>query len=178
VGSDQLFGLECNRSAAKRMAGCVTWAEALLLDMHYVFLQRVPFFVGSHPAWGFCSCFEFCKARSVEACSRWRSPSWVIALLREAGAGLFAVRNYDHLRSCHRSNAGRLDHGQLLVAVDFLHQRSSGNCGPPAGLSACRRSSVHRPPEGPSLGLRLHRIFSPDRRRRRATDRPRQRTGR
>ena len=37
MGSDQLFGLERNRSAAKRMAGCVTWTEALLFDMHYVF---------------------------------------------------------------------------------------------------------------------------------------------
>src|ERR1700677_662729 len=58
-----------------RLGGSASFCSAL----H--FLPRAPFSAASHPALGFCSCFASCKARLEEACSRWHSQFWVIALL-------------------------------------------------------------------------------------------------
>src|SRR6267154_98136 len=68
--------------------------------------------------------------------------------------------------------------GLLLLALDFLHQRSSWRPGTRTGLSACRRSPLPSPHEEAALWVRLHRVFAPDRRRRRLADRSRQGTGR
>ena len=44
---------------------------------------------------------------------------------RKTGTGNGVLRNGRGARSGHRANAGRMDHGQLQLALDFLHQHSS-----------------------------------------------------
>src|SRR5258707_5952088 len=143
------------------MAGRMAWAEAVLLDVHCVFHdQFLPVRDRTDP----------CPASPVSSHAR-RIRRRLAAdgtghlgrylPSREAGASLCAVWNHGHLRSCDWPDAGRLDHRQLLLALDFLHQWSSWRLSTRTGLSACRRSTLYGPPEETAFRGRLHRIFLP-----------------
>src|SRR3984957_12107090 len=160
------------------MARCSAGAEALFFDLHYVFYCEFLSLWHRTQPWVFAPVSRY--ARGV-----WRRLAADGAVhpgrqfcSREARAGLLAVWHHDHLRPCHWSDAGRLDHRQLLLALDFLYQRSSWHSCTHTGLSAGRGPALHSPPEGRALQLRLYRILSSDPGRRRIADRPRQGTGR
>jgi DHA2 family multidrug resistance protein len=72
------------------------------------------------------SCWSRASSREPAAagCSPWRRRSWRTRLREAARAGVCAVRSGGRAGALHRSHHGRLDHGQLLVALDLLHQHS------------------------------------------------------
>ncbi len=77
----------------------------------------------------------------------------------EARPGIRALRR--HRRHCadDRADFGRLDHGQLQLALDLLHQRAGGRADAVADLPAGRRPAVGeaRTRRGRQAGLYRHR---------------------
>ena len=129
----------------QRMAGRIAGAEALLFDLHYVFYGS-SFLCGIAPSLGFLLLF-----RVMQGAFGGGLQPMAQSILGDSfppekrGLAFSLVWNYDHLRSCYRSNARGLDHRQLLLALDFLHQRSRRHSGAHTRLSAGRRSTVHWP---------------------------------
>src|SRR5271168_1763823 len=90
---------------------------------------------------------------------------------------LFPLRAYRDRRSRHRPHARRLDHRQLFLALDFLHQssrrhfRSVSRAAPHPRPVLHHRQKRQIPPRG------LYRLRPSRRRRRRSANPPRQRPG-
>ena len=53
--------------------------------------------------------------------------------------GVRSIWDYGHHGAHHRTHVGRLDHLQLLVAMDFLHQSSGRHPHVASGAALCRR---------------------------------------
>ena len=64
-----------------------------------------------------------------------------------ARAGVCALRNYGGDRADDRADAGRLDHFQLFLALDFFHQSPRGHPYLVSGAPLCGRPAVSEPPE-------------------------------
>ena len=60
----------------------------------------------------------------------------------EARPGLCSLRHRRRPRSLHRPHPGRLDHRQLFLALDLLHQHPGRHSGLHSGQPAGRRSAV------------------------------------
>ncbi len=63
----------------------------------------------------------------------------------ETGLGIRAVRHHSCHGAHHRTDPGRLDHLQLLLALDLLYQSAGRSAGAVSGSSPHRRSSVSEP---------------------------------
>ena len=60
------------------------------------------------------------------------------------GVAMAVVRHGRDRRADSGPDARRLDHGQLFLALDFLHQRAGGNCRGADGRGVHRRPALHQ----------------------------------
>ena len=124
LGADVVSGFERDRSAAFRMAFGIDWTQTVLHVVRgAVYGEFVFVRTGAEPG----------RAGAVPhsaGCRRRRSAAQRTGNFerhvqhREARHGVCGVRHRRRRRADDRAVAGRLDHRQLFVALDFLYQRA------------------------------------------------------
>jgi hypothetical protein len=77
---------------------------------------------------------------------------------RETWLGVRSIWRDGHLRPCNRSDVRRMAHGQLFLALDFLHQRTRRNSGSHLRFAARQRSTLLGPREEPRGEFRFRRV--------------------
>src|SRR5712671_3242351 len=158
LGADVLPGLQRDCAAALWMVLLLDWAQAVLYVVRGAVHGQ---FVSLRPG------AELGRARAFPYFAgyrRWRFAAQRAGHFerhvfgRKARHGFRRVRNRGGRRADHRSLARRLDHGQLFLALDFLHQRAGGNHFAFADFRTHQRSAVHEARQHQErLPYRLHR---------------------
>ena len=156
VGADQLPGLERDRAAARRLGLEPDGSPQLLRLLHHGLHDR---------QFSLRRCAIAAHASAVPRDSgrgRRRHAAHGAGhhgrLVRapQARAGLRTLRPRRGARAIDRAHAGRLDHRQLLLALDLLHQHSGRHSRVHPGHAPGRRSAVDqgRPLQAAQHGLR------------------------
>ena len=158
LGADQLPGVERHHSADLRLAGEPHRAQALLHvlrgDVHGLLAAVRP---GADAAAADLGARAAGPGRRRPRAQRAGHPGGYLSD-REARAGVRALWHGGGVRAGHRPHPRRLDHGQLQLALDLLHQPAGR---PAVALSLQPHGGGPAVPEGAQGGLqapegRLH----------------------
>ena len=168
LGADQLPGLECDRAAHRRVGlerdGPAQFLRPVHCDLHRLQLSLRRGALADPAA--ALSRFAGRRRRRNAA----HGPGHHGRQLRaaEARPGLCSLRTGRRARAFHRPHAGRLDHRQLHLALDLLHQHSGGHSGLHSRHPAGGRSAVDQgrplapaPDRLPGAELSRHRHGRP-----------------
>ena len=128
LGADQLPGVECDYSAGVGVPDDVYRAQEVLHDLRGAVRDQL----------------HAVRAGAVagdadvlpRAAGRGRRRAGAVGagdpggyfFAEAAGAGVCDVWAGGGVRAGDRADAGRVDHGQLQLALDLLHQRAGGDC--------------------------------------------------
>src|SRR5579864_200172 len=143
LGADVVSGFECDCAAVVRLVLVLDRAEAVLYVVRGAVHGELIFVRAGAEPWrtGAVPHFAGRGWRRIAAERAGHLERHVFA--GEARNGFCGLRNRRGGGADHRSVAGRLDHRQFFLALDFLYQRAGGNHFAVADLGAHFRSAVH-----------------------------------
>src|SRR5258707_15287645 len=164
MGTDVVSRVKRHRAAAFGLVLRDDRAKALLhVVRSVVYGQLVPMWPGAEP-WRAGALPHSARRRRRRIATKRAGHPERYLFTREAWHGVCSVRNSGRRSSHHWPLAGRLDHGQFFLEMDFLHQRASGDHFAAVDLVAHQGSAVYEtrePEERLSHRLHWHRADQP-----------------
>src|SRR5580698_2171384 len=155
MGFNQLSRVERHRASHKWFLSQPAWPKAFFPDLHNLLhRQLVSVWLGAQ-SWPSASLPRAAGRLRGRTATDDASNSRGYLPARETWIGFRSLWRDGHLRPCNRSDARRMAHGQLFLALDFLYQRTRRSSGSHPRFATRQRSALLGPREEPEDEFRF-----------------------